>query len=185
MTTTSAARQQTTTQAQTTTTQPVTTTTKATTTTKPVTTTVPPTTTTAAPPAELGSAVDKWLNNFGDSHDKAYYADVGSRLSHDGSDYGKAEAIFDYMQNDFYGEQNCIYMSSITYALCEGVGLECGYVLLSDWYNHCANAVNIDGTWYVLDTQAGGFLCGDLGYTRIIDEYENSLRVTLSEDDYD
>lgn len=88
------------------------------------------------------------------------------------------------MQGEFSGEHNCIYMSSIAYCMCEGIGLDCGYAMMSDWYHHCANAVKVDGAWYVLDTQAGGFLCEDIGYTKVIDEYENMLDVRLSECDY-
>ncbi|MBE6869939.1 MAG: hypothetical protein E7494_14495 [Ruminococcus albus] len=131
------------------------------------------------------SAIERWLNIFGDTNDKSYYVSIGQELPNDGSDYSKARSVFDYMQNSFDGERNCVYMSSVTYALCQGIGLECGYVLISDWYNHCANAVNIDGTWYVLDTQASGFLYGDPGYTNILDEYEKTLGITLSEDDHD
>lgn len=137
------------------------------------------------PVIEERSAIERWLNIFGDTNDKSYYVSIGQELPNDGSDYSKARSVFDYMQNSFGGERNCVYMSSVTYALCQGIGLECGYVLISDWYNHCANAVNIDGTWYVLDTQASGFLYGDPGYTNILDEYEKTLGITLSEDDHD
>lgn len=137
------------------------------------------------PVIEERSAIERWLSIFGDANDKNYYVSIGQELPNDGSDYSKARTVFDYMQNSFGGERNCVYMSSVTYALCQGIGLECGYALISDWYNHCANAVNIDGTWYVLDTQASGFLCGDLGYTSILDEYEETLGITLSEDDHD
>lgn len=137
------------------------------------------------PAIDERSAIERWLNIFGDSNNKSYYVSIGQGLPNNGSDYSKAQAVYDHMQNRFDGERNCIYMSSVTYALCQGIGLECGYALISDWYNHCANAVKIDGTWYVLDTQASGFLCGDLGYTSILDEYEESLGITLSEDDHD
>ena len=137
------------------------------------------------PVIEERSAIERWLNIFGDTNDKSYYVSIGQELPNDGSDYSKARSVFDYMQNSFGGERNCVYMSSVTYALCQGIGLECGCVLISDWYNHCANAVNIDGTWYVLDTQASGFLYGDPGYTNILDEYEKTLGITLSEDDHD
>ncbi|MCR5540814.1 MAG: transglutaminase domain-containing protein [Ruminococcus sp.] len=137
------------------------------------------------PAIDERSAIERWLNIFGDPNNKSYYVSIGQGLPNNGSDYSKAQAVYDHMQNRFDGERNCIYMSSVTYALCQGIGLECGYALISDWYNHCANAVKIDGTWYVLDTQASGFLCGDLGYTSILDEYEESLGITLSEDDHD
>jgi len=176
----SAATVQTTPAPKTTTTTTLTTTTVTKTVTEQITEVIP-----EEPVIEERSAIERWLNIFGDTNDKNYYVSIGQELPNDGSDYSKARTVFDYMQNSFGGERNCVYMSSVTYALCKGIGLECGYALISDWYNHCANAVNIDGTWYVLDTQASGFLCGDLGYTSILDEYEESLGITLSEDDHD
>ena len=170
--------------------KPITTTTVQTTpptvTTKETTTTTQTSTTTAEPYTEPQkmNVTEHWLIYFSDSHSKDYYVNIGKSLANDGSDCGKAEAVFEYMQSEFSGERNCIYMSSIAYCLCEGIGLDCGYAMMSDWYHHCANAVKVDGVWYVLDTQAGGFLCEDIGYTKVIDEYENILDVRLSECDY-
>lgn len=171
-------------------TKPITTTTVQTTpptvTTKETTTTTQTSTTTAEPYTEPQkmNVTEHWLIYFADSHSKDYYVNIGKSLENDGSDCGKAEAVFEYMQGEFSGEHNCIYMSSIAYCLCEGIGLDCGYAMMSDWYHHCANTVKVDGIWYVLDTQAGGFLCEDIGYTKVVDEYENTLGVTLSDQDY-
>ena len=170
-------------------TKPITTTTVQTTpptTTMETTTTTQSSTTTAEPYTEPQkmNVTEHWLIYFSDSHSKDYYVNIGKSLANDGSDFGKAEAVFEYMQSEFSGERNCIYMSSIAHCLCEGIGLDCGYAMMSDWYHHCANAVKVNGAWYVLDTQAGGFLCEDIGYTKVIDEYENILDVRLSECDY-
>lgn len=170
-----------------TTTSPPVVTTKATQTTtpaKPVNTTPPITTTEIyIEPAKM-NITEHWLIYFGDSHSKDYYVNVGRNLSNDGSDNSKAKAVFDYVTANFSNDNACTYLSAVTMCLCEGVGLDCGYVLISDWYAHCANAVNVDGTWYVLDTQAGGYLCGNFGFARILDEYENELSITLSNSDY-
>lgn len=128
---------------------------------------------------------EHWLTYFSDSHNKDYYVNVGSNLSNDGSDSSKVQAVFDYVTANFSNNDSCTYLSAVTMCLCEGIGLDCKYALISDWYAHCANAVNVDGVWYVLDTQAGGFLCGNFGFTSILDEYENELSVTLSDNDYE
>ena len=127
---------------------------------------------------------DHWLIYFSDGHDKEYYVNIGRNLPNDGSESGKAQAVFDYVTSNFSDDTACTYLSAITMSLCEGIGLDCGYALMSNWYDHCANAVKVDGNWYVLDTQAGGYLCGNFGFTQIMDEYENKLSISLSEDDY-
>ena len=129
--------------------------------------------------------IEYWLIYFADGHEKNYYVNIGRKLNHDGTDYGKAAAVFEYMQTNFKGQRNCIYMSSVSFALCQGIGLECGYALWSDWYNHCANPVKVDEKWYILDTQARGFLCGDDDFTKFFDEYEQSLNIILSDEDYE
>lgn len=152
---------------------------------KPI-TTAPPITTAEiyTEPAKM-NITEHWLTYFSDSHNKDYYVNVGSNLSNDGSDSSKVQAVFDYVTANFSNDNSCTYLSAVTMCLCEGIGLDCGYALISDWYAHCANAVNVDGTWYVLDTQAGGYLCGNFGFTNILDEYENELSVTLSDNDYE
>ena len=152
---------------------------------KPI-TTAPPITTAEiyTEPAKM-NITEHWLTYFSDSHNKDYYVNVGSNLSNDGSDSSKVQAVFEYVTANFSNDNSCTYMSAVTMCLCEGIGLDCKYALISDWYAHCANAVNVDGVWYVLDTQAGGFLCGNFGFTSILDEYENELSVTLSDNDYE
>lgn len=159
-------------------------------TTTPVVTTALPITTQAQPTTEKATETvkmnitDHWLIYFSDGHDKEYYVNIGRNLPNDGSDNGKVQAVFDYVTSNFSDDTACTYLSAITMSLCEGIGLDCGYALMSNWYDHCANAVKVDGNWYVLDTQASGYLCGNFGFTQIMDEYENKLNISLSEDDY-
>lgn len=169
------------TQAQTT--QAVQTTANPITTAPPITTQTITTTAIYTEPAKM-NITEHWLIYFSDSHDKDYYVNIGRGLQNDGSGSSKAQAVFGYVSANFSTDNSCTYLSTVTMCLCEGIGLDCGYALVSDWYGHCANAVNVDGNWYVLDTQAGGYLCGNFGFTRILDEYENALGVTLSDYDY-
>lgn len=155
-----------------------------------VVTTAPPVTTQAQSTTvkvaehEKKNITEHWLIYFSDSHDKEYYVNIGRNLPNDGSDNSKAQAVFDYVTSNYSDDNACTYLSAVTMSLCEGIGLDCGYALISNWYDHCANTVNVDGKWYVLDTQAGGYLCGNFGFTQIMDEYENNLSISLSEDDY-
>lgn len=149
----------------------------------PVTTQARLTTEKAVEPEKM-NITEHWLIYFNDSHDKEYYVNIGRNLPNDGSDNGKAQAVFDYVTSNYSDDNACTYLSAVTMSLCEGIGLDCGYALISNWYDHCANAVNVDGKWYVLDTQASGYLCGNFGFTQIMDEYENNLSISLSEDDY-
>ncbi|MBR0511018.1 MAG: transglutaminase domain-containing protein [Ruminococcus sp.] len=159
-------------------------------TTTPVVTNAPPVTTQAQLTTEKATEPEKmnitehWLIYFSDSHDKEYYVNIGRNLPNDGSDNGKAQAVFDYVTSNYSDDNACTYLSAVTMSLCEGIGLDCGYALISNWYDHCANAVKVDGNWYVLDAQAGGYLCGNFGFSQIMDEYENKLSISLSEDDY-
>ena len=164
-------------------TQAVCTTTPVVTTALPITTQAQPTTEKATEPVKM-NITDHWLIYFSDGHDKEYYVNIGRNLPNDGSDNCKVQAVFDYVTSNFSDDTACTYLSAITMSLCEGIGLDCGYALMSNWYDHCANAVKVDGNWYVLDTQAGGYLCGNFGFTQIMDEYENKLSISLSEDDY-
>ena len=164
-------------------TQAVCTTTPVVTTALPITIQAQPTTEKATEPVKM-NITDHWLIYFSDGHDKEYYVNIGRNLPNDGSDNCKVQAVFDYVTSNFSDDTACTYLSAITMSLCEGIGLDCGYALMSNWYDHCANAVKVDGNWYVLDTQAGGYLCGNFGFTQIMDEYENKLSISLSEDDY-
>ena len=139
------------------TTTKVTTTTRATTTTK-VTTTAPIQTTTTA---TTTSAAD-------------YYHEIGRSLSHDGTNYGKAKAVYDWMIVNGHG--TCVNYSYQTYLVCEGIGLECyGCWTDAGIYGHTANIVMVEGIWYVQDTQAGGFLDYNYGFTEVIDKDENHV----------
>ena len=146
----------------TTATKPVTTTkakttTRATTTTK-VTTTAPIQTTTTA---TTTSATD-------------YYHEIGRNLSHDGTDYGKAKAVYDWMRANGHGTS--VNYSYQTYLVCEGIGLECyGCWTDAGIYGHTANIVKVEGIWYVLDTQGGFFLHYNYGFTEVIDKNENHV----------
>ena len=122
------------------------------TTTKPQTTTVPQT----QPPLPVPTEEER-------------YMDIGRSLSHNGSDYSKAEAVYNWMTEN--GSGTCVNYSWHTYYLCKGTGLECYLAWTpSKLYGHVANVVKVNGTWFVLDTQGQGFLLNnDCGFSEIID----------------
>ena len=122
------------------------------TTTKPQTTTVPQT----QPPLPVPTEEER-------------YMDIGRSLSHNGSDYSKAEAVYNWMTEN--GSGTCVNFSWQTYYLCKGTGLECYLAWTpSKLYGHVANVVKVNGTWFVLDTQGQGFLLNnDCGFSEIID----------------
>ena len=122
------------------------------TTTKPQTTTVPQT----QPPSPVPTEEER-------------YMDIGRSLSHNGSDYSKAEAVYNWMTEN--GSGTCVNYSWQTYYLCKGTGLECYLAWTpSKLYGHVANVVKVNGTWFVLDTQGQGFLLNnDCGFSEIID----------------
>ena len=159
----------------------------------------PPTTTTTKPqttvpqtePAEVViedttnlQSVLNYVNSLGRTTDEYY--NIGAGLSHDGSDYGKAEAVYNWIQNNVSG--NCQVFSVATMYACKGIGLECRYAFFSpdDWYGHMANLVNVDGAWYVFDTQGGRFLKSDKygDITRIFDESDITIDISVSESAY-
>ena len=146
----------------TTTTKPIVTT-KVTTTTKPVTTTKATTTTTVT------TTIVTTTTNPDDR-----YIEVGRNLSHDGTDYGKAKAVYDWMTVN--GSGTCVNYSYQTYLVCEGIGLDC-YCCWTDAgiYGHTANVVKVNGIWFVLDTQGGYFLRFNYGFTEVVDKYENHI----------
>ena len=102
------------------------------------------------------------------------YIDIGRNLSHDGSDYGKAKAVYDWMRANGHG--TCVNYSYQTYLVCEGIGLDC-YCCWTDAgiYGHTANVVKVNGVWFVLDTQGGFFLRFNYGFTEVVDKYENHI----------
>ena len=122
------------------------------TTTKPETTTVPQT----QPPSPMPTEEER-------------YMDIGRSLFHNGSDYSKAEAVYNWMTEN--GSGTCVNYSWQTYYLCKGTDLECYLTWMpSKLYGHVANVVKVNGTWFVLDTQGQGFLLNnDCGFSEIID----------------
>ena len=91
-------------------------------------------------------SVLNYVNSLGRSIDEYY--NIGAGLSHDGSDYGKAEAVYNWIRDNVSG--NCQVFSVATMYACKGIGLECRYAFFSpdDWYGHMANLVNVGGAWY-------------------------------------
>lgn len=122
------------------------------TTTNPQTTTVPQT----QPPLPVPTEEER-------------YMDIGRSLFHNGSDYSKAEAVYNWMTEN--GSGTCVNYSWQTYYLCKGTDLECYLTWMpSKLYGHVANVVKVNGTWFVLDTQGQGFLLNnDCGFSEIID----------------
>ena len=102
------------------------------------------------------------------------YMGIGRNLLHDGSDYSKAEAVYNWMTEN--GSGTCVNYSYKTYLICQGIGLDC-YACWTDSgiYGHVANIVKVDGIWYVLDTQAGAFLDYNYGFTEVVDIDENHI----------
>lgn len=95
-------------------------------------------------------------------------------LSDDGTDYGKAKAVYEYMREN--GSGTCVNYSCQTYELCHDIGLQCYIVWTSaGLYGHVANTVNVDGIWYVLDTQGGRFLDYNYGFTEVVDTDGNHI----------
>ena len=89
-------------------------------------------------------------------------------LPNDGTDYGKAKAVYEYMRQN--GSGTCVNHACMTYKLCCDNGLQCRLVWTdSGMYGHAANIVNVDGIWYVLDTEGGYFLDYNYCFTEIVD----------------
>lgn len=146
-------------------------------------TTVPQTEVVIEDTTNLQSVLN-YVNSLGRTTDEYY--NIGAGLSHDGSDYGKAEAVYNWIRDNVSG--NCQVFSVATIYACKGIGLECRYAFFSpdDWYGHMANLVNVDGAWYVFDTQGGRFLKSDKygDITRIFDENDNTIELSVSESAY-
>ena len=104
-----------------------------------------------------------------------YYENIGKSLKHDGTDYGKAAAVYKWMRANGWG--SCVYYSMETYFVCKGIGLECAYAFATknDWYGHTYNVVKVNGTWFVLDTQGKSFLENSEYCTRMFDGNDNDL----------
>ena len=113
------------------------------------------------------------------------YMDIGRSLSHNGSDYSKAEAVYNWMTEN--GSGTCVNYSWQTYYLCKGTDLECYLAWTpSKLYGHVANVVKVNGTWFVFDTQGGRFLKSDKygDITQIFDENDNTIELSVSESAY-
>lgn len=125
----------------------------------------PPTTTTPKPQTEPPAP---------EPTEEERYMGIGRNLLHDGSDYSKAEAVYNWMTEN--GSGTCVNYSYKTYLICQGIGLDC-YTCWTDSgiYGHVANIVKVDGIWYVLDTQAGAFLDYNYGFTEVVDIDENHI----------
>lgn len=125
----------------------------------------PPTTTTPKPQTEPPAP---------EPTEEERYMGIGRNLLHDGSDYSKAEAVYNWMTEN--GSGTCVNYSYKTYLICQGIGLDC-YACWTDSgiYGHVANIVKVDRIWYVLDTQAGAFLDYNYGFTEVVDIDENHI----------
>lgn len=138
----------------------------------------PPTTTTPKPQTEPPAP---------EPTEEERYMGIGRNLLHDGSDYSKAEAVYNWMTEN--GSGTCVNYSWQTYYLCKGTGLECYLAWTpSKLYGHVANVVKVNGTWFVLDTQGQGFLLNnDCGFSEIIDIDESYVSVAdlISNQRYD
>ena len=89
-------------------------------------------------------------------------------LPNDGTDYGKAKAVYEYMRQN--GSGTCVNHSCRTYEVCCDNGLQCLIVWTdAGMYGHAANIVNVDGIWYVLDTEGGYFLDYNYCFTEVVD----------------
>lgn len=89
-------------------------------------------------------------------------------LPNDGSDYGKAKAVYEYVRQN--GGGTCVNYACLTYELCEDNGLECLIVWTgAGLFGHVANIVRVDGVWYVLDTDGEFFLTYNNGFTEAVD----------------
>ena len=91
------------------------------------------------------------------------------------TDYERALAVYEYMTVNDSG--TCVQYAYQTYEMCREYGLECYFAWTENrLYGHVANVVNIDGMWYVLDTQAGCFLTENMcEFTEIVDANESYI----------
>ena len=90
------------------------------------------------------------------------------------SDYDKAFAVYEYMLENGHG--TCVNYACQTYEKCQEIGLPC-YIVWTDAQlgGHVANAVQVDGIWFILDTQGGYFLTYNYGFTEVIDMDMNHI----------
>ena len=80
-------------------------------------------------------------------------ADEPTKTASEKSDYQIALEIYEYMTAN--GAGTCVQHSYQTYRMCREYGLPCYFIWTENkLYSHVANAVCVEGVWYVLDTQA-------------------------------
>lgn len=105
----------------------------------------------------------------------SYYEKIGKGLKHDGTDYGKAVAVYKWMRKNGWG--SCVYYAMETYFVCKGIGLECAYAFATEngWYGHTYSVVKVNGIWYVLDTQGRSFLENSEYCTRMFDGNDKDM----------
>ena len=102
-------------------------------------------------------------------------AEEPTKTASEKSDYQKALEIYEYMTANGVG--TCVQHSYQTFQMCREYGLPCYFIWTENkLYSHVANAVCVEGVWYVLDTQAGCFLTENMcGFTEIVDENETYM----------
>ncbi len=90
------------------------------------------------------------------------------------SDYDKALEVYGYMLENGYG--TCVNYACQTFEKCQDIGLPC-YIVWTDAQlcGHVANAVQVDGIWFILDTQGQKFLTYNSGFTEVIDMAMNHI----------
>lgn len=90
------------------------------------------------------------------------------------SDYDKALEVYAYMLENGHG--TCVNFACQTYVKCHEAGLPC-YIVWTDAQldGHVANTVQVDGIWYILDTQGQLFLTYNYGFTEVIDMEMNHV----------
>ena len=83
------------------------------------------------------------------------------------SDYEKAQIVYEYMLEN--GHDTCVNYACQTYEKCLEIGLPC-YIVWTDagLYGHTANTVCVNDIWFIMDTQAGGFLESNYGFTEVV-----------------
>jgi len=83
------------------------------------------------------------------------------------TDFEKAQSVYEYMLENGHGI--CVNYACQTYEKCLEIGLPC-YIVWTDAgiYGHTANAVCVNDIWFVMDTQAGGFLESNYGFTEVV-----------------
>lgn len=89
-------------------------------------------------------------------------------LENDGTDYGKARAVYEYMCEN--GSGTCVNYACQIYEMCREVGLSC-YIVWTNagMYGHVGNTVKIGDIWYILDAQGGYFLGYNYCFTEVVD----------------